>query len=285
MYKLSELKQYVEAHGIKIKKGLSQNFLIDGNIIKKILRASNFQKGETVLEIGPGLGALTKSLLDGGAYVIAIEKDKMFANLLEKLQTEDRRLEAIQADILEFSLEEKIMPLVKSSGKKIKLIANLPYHITSPILEKIVPLFSIFESITIMVQKEFAERMFASKDSNQRSSLSIFFQYHATYLSSFSVASSCFFPKPNVDSTVVHFKLKESSPDFPKKEFFSLVRLAFQKRRKMVKSSLKGVVSDPFFLKIFQDLHIPIESRPENLSLEQWTSLFNSLRSCLKTMP
>ncbi|MES2273717.1 MAG: rRNA adenine dimethyltransferase family protein, partial [Chlamydiota bacterium] len=132
---------------------MSQNFLIDQNIVHKILRIADVQPGDSVLEIGPGPGALTSALLEAGAHVFAVELDNLFADQLLRLQTADQRLHVFNADFLEFPLS--CLP------PSLKVVANLPYHITAPILEKIFNSAPLFSTLTIMVQKEVAERMAA----------------------------------------------------------------------------------------------------------------------------
>ena len=134
-----QLMMFLDELGIRPKKGLSQNFLIDQNILSKIASEATVSSEDLVLEIGPGPGALTETLLSKGAHVIAIEKDQNLAKALERFQTEDNRLSVIESDVLEVNFEELFKDQLKK-GTKIKVIANLPYNITSPILLKLLPL-------------------------------------------------------------------------------------------------------------------------------------------------
>ena len=259
---LSELLSFLEKIDRRPSKGLSQNFLVDNNIIAKIIQTADVQPGDQVLEIGPGPGALTKALLDRGAKVIAIEKDKVLSHELDRFQTPDQRLSTLCADFLKADLLNLPSPL--------KVVANLPYSITTPIIEKILDHPDLFSSFTIMVQKEVAKRMIAQSGSKEFGSLSIFLAFYTTYHSSFSVSPSCFYPRPKVDSAVVRFDLRSQLFLKDPNPFFSVVRKAFQQRRKMIGTSLKKI----YPLSIIQEALLKsssrIDARPESLSLEQW---------------
>jgi 16S rRNA (adenine1518-N6/adenine1519-N6)-dimethyltransferase len=271
IFKPSELHELLNSESLKAKKRLSQNFLIDGNIVKKILAAAEVKKGDLILEIGPGPGALTEALLEAGARVVAIEMDPLFASLLERYQTNDRRLEVVEGDFLTYLLEEKFR------GKpKAKVVANLPYHITTPILERLLPLHSLFESLTIMVQKEVALRFIAKKGTPEYSSFTLFLHTYCTAKLCFTVAENCFFPKPKVQSAVVKMDLispKEASP-----EFFKLTRTAFGQRRKMLRSTLKQLYPIEKLEKALSQMHLSSSCRPEELSLDEFRQLFSFLQ-------
>lgn len=259
---LSELIPFLKRIEARPKKALSQNFLIDPNVVRKIIQTAEVKEGDTVLEIGPGPGALTAALLETGARVFAVEMDAVFARELDRFQKE--RLRVFQADILKFPIEQ--LP----PGTKI--VANLPYHITTPILEKV---FSHpFSSLTIMVQKEVADRMSASAGSRVFGSLSIFVQFYSKIHSAFSVSAACFYPQPKVDSTVIRLDHR-NPPDVDPVQFFRLVHKAFQQRRKMITSSL-GLPKDEVRNALVNVGARP-DARPEDLSLEQWVHLRKSL--------
>ncbi len=232
------------------KRGLSQNFLIDANIVRNIVKAARIQSGDRVLEIGPGPGALTQELLKQGAHVIAIEKDARFAHELERLQFENR-LQVIHADFLEYPLQELC------SSSPIKVVANLPYHITSPILERLCESASLFSSALVMVQKEVAQRIVAQKGTKDMSSFTIFLKTYCDASIALKVSRNCFYPVPKVDSCVVELAFRK--PIFDKPEvFLPFMRRAFQQRRKMLRSTLK-IHEEPY-----------ASMRPEMLSIEDW---------------
>lgn len=259
---LSELISFLKSIDARPKKSLSQNFLVDPNIVRKIVQTAEVEAGDTVLEIGPGPGALTSALLEKGARVYAVEMDTIFARELERFQ--NGQLTVFESDILEFPLHQ--LP------PNIKIVANLPYHITTPILEKVFA--SSFSSLTIMVQKEVAERMGASSGTRDFSSLSIFVQFYTTKKASFPVAASCFYPRPKVDSTVIRLD-SHTPPEIDTTHFFSLVHRAFQKRRKMITSSLG--LDKVMVRAALASMGVRLDSRPEDLSLQNWLDLAKKL--------
>ncbi len=263
---LSELIPFLNSVDAKPKKRLSQNFLIDPDIVAKIIKTAQVKPGDSILEIGPGPGALTSALLKEGAKVYAVEMDPVFARELARLQ--NGHLKISSSDFLKFPME--VLP------KKIKVAANLPYHITSLILEKLFN--SSFSSITIMVQKEVAVRMAASAGCKDFGSLSLFVQFYSKIESSFIVPPSCFYPQPKVDSTVIRLDstpLPEVDPAY----FFSLVHKAFQQRRKMITSSLN--LPKEQVRAALTSIGIREDARPEMLSLEKWVELSQKIAEFL----
>jgi len=256
IFKPKELHEFLASHGVHAKKSLSQNFLIDGNILDKIVKAAEIKKDDLVYEIGPGPGALTEKLLEAKAKVIAIEMDRTLARALDRGQ---KNLTVIEADCLKFDW--------KNIPKKAKVVANLPYKITTPILATLLPLYNKISTITVMVQREVALRFIAKKNTKDYSSFTIFLQFFADAEYCFTISPNCFYPKPKVDSALVKLTLKKPpNLDHPEK-FFQFVRTAFQKRRKMLRASLK---------KDYPNLNLaPFETaRPEQLSLQDFLSLF-----------
>lgn len=257
---LSELISFLKQIDAAPRKRLSQNFLIDSNVIQKIVRLADVGPNDTVLEIGPGPGALTAALLETGAKVYAVEIDPLFAKHLSRLQ--NGKLFVFESDFLKFPLEWVPQPF--------KVVANLPYHITTPILEK---LFAHpFTTLTLMMQQEVAERIQASPGTKEFGSLSLFVEFHSKIHSSFTVPSGCFYPKPKVSSTVLRLDAIALAKENP----FPLIRPAFQHRRKM----LTGVL--PFPKEQIQSAlrHIGVreDARPEMLTLSQWIQFARLLR-------
>ncbi len=259
---LSELIPFLKRVGAKPKKNLSQNFLIDPNIVHKIIYTAEIQTGDTVLEIGPGPGILTASLLEKGAYVYAVEIDPVLAKELGRLQ--NGKLKVFEADFLKFPME--ILP------KELKVVANLPYHITTPILEKIFshPLFSL----TMMVQKEIASRMSAQAGSKTFGTLSLFVQFYSRFHSSFAVSARCFYPSPKVDSTVIRVDFKKP-PTVNPQLFFHFVHKTFQQRRKMLANSI-GLPKEKV-KEVLINLGLRPDSRPEEIPLGKWVGLTEKL--------
>lgn len=279
IYKPSELRLFLNQLGIAPKKGLSQNFLIDGNIVRKILAEAQVAPGDIVLEIGPGPGSLTQALLEAGAHVIAVEKDSILAEALARLQNSEQQLQVFCQDILDFPLEEILSPLLKE-GKKAKVIANLPYHLTTPILALLMPLHGIFSSLTLMVQDEVGRRYTAKPDTSEYSSFTVFLQFYSDPVYAFTVSRQCFFPVPKVDSAVVSLHLKRPPLEGMEAEsFFRITRTAFEHRRKMLRASLKFLYPPLRVSEALEKLGLNPLARPESLSLNEFLRLHRELLS------
>lgn len=264
---------FLEEHGLQANKTASQNFLVDGNIIRKIVKEAKVTADDLVIEIGPGPGALTEALLATGCRVWAIEKDHKLAGLLRRLCPDENRFKIFSEDFLDFPLEELL------AGQKAKVVANLPYHITTPILTKLIPLNNLFSSLTLMVQKEVAERCVAKEGGKTCSSLSLFLQFFSNMNYGFTVDPNCFFPKPSVQSAVIHFHLK-TPPVVPDQDLlFLLIRTSFQQRRKMLKTSLKNLFPTDVVEKALQKQKLNPLIRPEELSLPQFIQLSADLKN------
>lgn len=277
IYKPSVLKEFLRFSQSHPKKALSQNFLIDGNIVRKIIDTAHIQKGDAILEIGPGPGTLTQSLLAKGAVVTAIEKDVVFAEQLYRLQ-DLGSLSIRQEDFLLFDLE-KFLTNQKST---IKVVANLPYHITTPILLTLLPHYHKIDSLTITVQKEYADRMVASPKSQQYSHLSLLVSFFCQAELIFTINPNCFFPKPKVRSAIVYCQLKPPPLTRDIDAFFFLTRSAFQQKRKMLRSSLKAIAPSKIIEQALLKIHLPMTSRPEELHLQEFIALFKQIKSaCL----
>lgn len=267
VYRPSELRQFLNQISALPKKHLSQNFLIDGNILRKIVADAEVQPNENILEIGPGPGALTECLLEAGANVFAVEKDPILAKELRRLGSEEK-LKIFESDILKFSFTNELK-------YPTKVIANLPYHLTAPILGLLVPQSNLFTSIWVMVQDEVAKRMTAVPGNKDYSSLTLFLNFYSDPSYRFKVNRQSFFPVPKVDSAVVRLVLKPTKNIDPLL-FFQLVHKAFGQRRKMLKVSLKEYGSS-LIENLLKEIGCNPKSRPEKLSLEEWIHLFEKL--------
>ncbi len=265
--KPTELRKFLDSLGTRAKKSLSQNFLIDGNILRKIVHEADIHPGDRVLEIGSGPGALTECLLATGAHVIAVEKDDVFASALQRFPS----VEVYSGDIRNFPFERYFS---SQQPQKTKVVANLPYHLTTPILALLMPRHTFFSSVTVMVQEEVARRMTAFAGSSDYSSLSVFLRFYSTPRYAFTVSNRCFYPVPNVQSAVVSLSLNPP-PSISEEAFFRLVRTAFGQRRKMLRSTLKTLY--PTIENALHSLSLPPQARPENLSCEAFLSLFKVL--------
>jgi 16S rRNA (adenine1518-N6/adenine1519-N6)-dimethyltransferase len=273
VYRPSELRLFLDQLGIFPRKGLSQNFLIDGNIIRKIVAASHVSSDDIILEIGPGPGALTQVLLETGAAVLAVEKDPILAKALERFQTPSKQLSIFCHDILTFPIGEEISS-IRRNNQKAKVIANLPYHLTTPILTQLIAKRETFSSLTLMVQEEVARRLTAKPGTSEYSSLTIFLNFYSNPSYAFTVSPNCFYPVPKVHSAVVCLQLKE--PPLPEEQwpsFFQLTRTSFEHRRKMMRASLKGLFSPEIIEEALKKIGQNPLARPETLSLEDFLKL------------
>ena len=276
IYRPTELRQFLESLGISPKKGLSQNFLIDGNILRKI--GSYAQPGDLVVEIGPGPGSLTEVLLERGAEVIAIEKDPILAQALERLKGEGRNLTVFCEDIMQFPLHETLSERLPA-GKKGKVIANLPYHLTTPILVKLVKEEKILSDLVLMVQEEVARRFSAAPGTGDYSSFTLFLNYYARVKYAFGVSRNCFYPPPKVDSAVVHLQPHKPPQVADEELLFKLTRTSFEHRRKMMRGSLREFFSPETIMAALEQLGKNPESRPEQLSLDDFIALVAILKN------
>lgn len=273
MYQPGALRDFLRSLGVEPKKGLSQNFLIDGNILRKIVAEAVVKAGDVVIEIGPGPGALTEALLASGANVIAVDKDPVMTKALERLQTSDQRLKIICDDILNVDIS------ALTKDRKVNVIANLPYHITTPILTSIIPLRENIHKIVVMVQDEVGKRITAHASDEDYSSLSVFSQFYANVKYAFKVSRNCFYPVPGVDSAVVVFELKEPPLTAEKdvERFFKLTRTAFGHRRKMMRSSLRELYTSEAVTQALEKIGLNPLARPEELSLDSFLVLYKEL--------
>lgn len=280
LYRPSELQAFLNTLGVEPKKVLSQNFLIDGNIVNKIVACSQVATGDIVLEIGPGPGVLTEALLDKGARVIAVERDEKLAEALKRLSKNENQLFVYADDILAFPIE-KVLAYFLRPGEKIKVIANLPYHLTSAIVAKLVPMYNSISSLTLMVQDEVARRFTAKPREKEYSSFSLFLQIYTHARYAFSVSPSCFFPAPRVGSAVVFLELKPPITNIDLDQFFIMTRTAFHQRRKMIRSTLRSLYPPEIIEKALEHIGCSKTARPEELSAEQFMALFRKCSSGL----
>ncbi len=277
LYKPSELHLFLNQLGIHPKKGLSQNFLVDGNILRKIISVSKVEAGDLVLEIGPGPGALTQALLEAGAHVIAVEKDPILAKALEGLQTNDNRLTIYCEDIMLFKLEAVLTPILMN-GKRAKVIANLPYNITTPIIVKLAPQRHLISAMILMVQEEVARRYVAQPKTSDYGSITVFLNYFTRPRYAFGVSPNCFYPVPTVKSAIVILELKPPPDVSSEANFFLMTRTAFEHRRKMLRGSLRDLYSPEAVIHALEAIGYHSQTRPEDLSLDDFVALFRELQ-------
>ena len=274
----SRTKEIMEKHNLSFKKSLGQNFLIDANILKKIVKKAGVTDQTTVIEIGPGIGALTEQLALEAKRVIAIEIDQRFIDVLEDtLQTFDN-IKVLNEDILKVDIQSLIEEH-SDDQEDIRVVANLPYYITTPILMKLLMEPSPIHSLTVMMQKEVADRMAATPNTKEYGSLSIAVQYFTESNVVMTVPKTCFTPQPNVDSAILQLVKREQPPvDVSDEElFFKVVQGSFKQRRKTLKNNLQKVFEDQLtkeqLANVFEKANIEPSRRGESLSIQEFADL------------
>ena len=256
----------------KSKKSLGQSFLIDQNIQKKIIEACELKTSDIVLEIGAGRGELTRFIADKVDKVYAIEIDSYLCQILKDKFKDYQNTKIISRDILNFNLSKYLR-----ISNKIKAIGNIPYYITTPIIEHLLKHRDKIETIFITVQKEFAKRIVANPGPKEYGSFSCFVQYYCIPKILFYIKKGSFSPIPKVDSCLLQIKPRQSPAVKVKDEklFFKVIRASFNKRRKTLRNSLEGVVSLQKLSSFFKKYRIDSNIRPEDLTLKDFARLTN----------
>ena len=269
---ISATRHILKTFDLRASKKLGQNFLTDSSVVQKIVDAAEISAGDEVLEIGPGIGTLTQGLLEAGAKVTAVEIDKKLPAVLEKTLEGYENFKLIQGDILKVDIE-KIMP------PNFKVVANLPYYITTQILLTLLEKKLPVTKIVTMVQKEVAERMTAAPNSKIYGAMTVAVQFRADVKIAFEVPPSAFLPRPEVTSAVVVCDVRESPFKVADEEFFiKVVRAAFGQRRKTLVNSLLGAgFLREKILAALEVAKISAERRAETLSIEDFVNLANNL--------
>jgi len=254
------------------KKKLGQNFLSDKNIQRKIIAACELKASDIVIEIGAGRGELTKCIADNAAKVYAIEIDSYLCQLLKDKFRDNAHVKIINQDILGFNLSRCF---VKDKNTAIKAIGNIPYYITTPIIEHLIKYRDKIETIFITVQKEFAKRMTARPGGKDYGSFSCFIQYYTEPKIIFTIKKTSFFPVPKVDSCFLRLNIRKKPMIKLKNErmFFKIIRAAFNQRRKTLRNSLDSVISPQNLDRFFTRYNINPNIRPEELTLKDFAGL------------
>ena len=267
-------KQKIDKNSFKIKKYYGQNFITDENVINKIVDKSEIDKDTLVIEIGPGIGSLTYKLSKKAGFVLCYEIDESLKNILfENLQNVDN----FQVNFIDFLKSDVNSDLKNFHYKKIYVVANLPYYITTPIILKIIEDRINVDKIVVMVQKEVGDRFKAQPNSKDYSSLSVYLNYYFNVKKLMDVSRNIFVPKPNVDSIVVEFTKKDLEYDVKNEElFFKLIRDSFVQKRKTLKNNLKR-----YDLKKIEDVlkkyNYDLNIRAEQLPIGVFVDIVNNL--------
>ena len=266
----------IKAHDFSFKKRFGQNFLIDSHVLDKIIRGAEIGKEDAVLEIGPGIGTLTQALCEAAGEVTAVEIDRDLIPILEKTLAAYDNVRIINEDILKLDLSA-------ISEKPLKVVANLPYYITTPIIMGLFESGAPLLSITVMVQKEVADRMQAAPGGKDYGALSLAVQYYAEAEIIANVPPNCFIPRPGVGSAVIRLTKHAAPPVQPKDEkfMFRLIRAAFAQRRKTLVNTLRNDSSLSYSREqletVLAAMGLPAAVRGERLSLAEFAELSDRL--------
>lgn len=279
----SKTRFIMKKYGISANKSLGQNFLINENVVNSIVNASNITKEDLVIEIGPGLGTLTEYLLENAGKVVAIELDQRMIKILNERFFMYNNFQVINEDVLKVDLAKLIKEEKATNNlKNAKIVANLPYYITTPIIMKLLEEELDIDSITVMIQKEVADRLIAKPGEKQSGAITYSVYYYADSESVLIVDNDSFIPEPEVQSEVIKLNIrKEPAIKLENKDlFFKIVKISFMQRRKTLLNALVngGVFKDKNHAKeVFDKIGLDMNVRGENLSMEDFAKLCHNI--------
>jgi len=279
-----QVRNFLKRTGIRPKKRLGQNFLVDEHVLERIIAVAEVTDDDLVLEIGSGLGHLTSKLSEVAKHVIAVELDDILFSELQQVYATAPNIELIRADILKINLADLLQ---SDSREHTKIVANLPYYITTPVLLKILELRSLIQTCVLMLQEEVAQRIVAPAGNKTYGSLSVVVNYHAKPEIALKVPSTSFYPRPKVDSALLLLRMRKTPKCLVKSEklFFQVVRGAFQHRRKTLRNALiRSSLSIPSEIldDAFKKLGLDSQRRGETLSIAEFADLANCLHEISK---
>ncbi len=275
----SRISEIIKDKSFYIKKKYGQNFLVDQNILEKIVSSAEITENTLVVEIGPGFGSLTEHLLDRAKHVLAYEIDEELIEFLSETFESDP-LTIIHDDVLNRDIDKDIEQL-DTAFDQIILVANLPYYITTPVIMKVLEQTTSVERLIVMMQHEVAMRMTSDPKTKDYNSLSIAIQYRAKAEYLFKVPRTVFIPKPNVDSAIISLTMKENRalPEDREEFFFRLIKASFKQRRKTLYNNLKGFddIDKETIKDVIESLGLKPTVRAEALDIEDFIALTNTL--------
>ena len=280
---LEDTQFIMRKYKIKANKSLGQNFLISQKVVDKIVESSSITKDDLVIEIGPGLGTLTKELLEKAGKVICIELDKKMIKILNDRFSMYKNFELIHGDVLKVRLNKIIKDEKEKNGlKKAKIVANLPYYITTPIVMKLLEDRLDLETITVMVQKEVADRLIAIPGEKDTGAITYSVYYYATSEAILEVPNDSFIPEPEVTSKVIKLTIRKEPPVEVKSRgvMFKIIKSAFMQRRKTLLNALtntKVFMSKEEGIEILKELNLDENIRAEKLTIEDFAQITNKI--------
>nr|WP_304955686.1 16S rRNA (adenine(1518)-N(6)/adenine(1519)-N(6))-dimethyltransferase RsmA [uncultured Acetatifactor sp.] len=271
--------EVLQRHNFIFQKKYGQNFLIDPNVLERVIDAARVTEEDCVLEIGPGIGTMTQLLAERAGKVIAVEIDRNLIPILEETLSPYSNVTLINEDILKLDIRELVQG---QQGRPVKVVANLPYYITTPIVMGLLEGGAPLKSITVMVQKEVADRMQAGPGTKEYGALSLAVQYYAEPEVVANVPPNCFIPRPSVGSAVIRLTKHKTPPvRCHEKKMFAIIRASFNQRRKTLANSLGNAaglgVSRDRVVEALEEMGLPAMVRGEALTLEQFAELSNRL--------
>jgi len=275
----TQLRTLLKRHGFRFDKHKGQNFLVADWVPAQIAETAQLGESDLVLEIGPGIGTLTRELCQRAGRVVAVELDKNLPPILDETLADFQNVSVITGDILKLNLQEALEPI---GERRPVLCANLPYNITTPILTKTIE-SGLFSKLTVMIQREVALRICAAPGTSDYGAFTLYCNYYTRPKLQFEVQPDCFLPAPKVTSAVITMTLLDKPPVDVRDErlLFSLIKAAFAQRRKTLVNALFAVFGDRFskeeLVAILQNLDLPADVRGERLSLQQFAQLANTM--------
>ena len=275
---IGTIKEILSKHGFTFSKALGQNFLVNPSVCPRMAELSGAGRGVGVIEVGPGIGVLTNELCGLADKVVAIELDKRLLPVLDETLAEYDNIKVINADVMELDLNALIAD--EFEGMDVVVCANLPYYITSPIIMKLLEDKLPIKAITVMVQKEAAQRICAEVGSRMSGAVTVSVNYYAKPSMLFSVSAGSFMPAPKVDSAVIRLDILSKPPvQTNEKKFFAVIKAAFSQRRKVISNSLSSglSLSKEKTLEILKSANVPSNARAEKLSLDDFANIANNL--------
>ena len=278
--------EIIQKYGFNFQKKFGQNFLIDTHVLERIIEESGITKDDCILEIGPGIGTMTQYLCENAREVIAVEIDKALIPILEETLSEYDNVTVINDDILKVDVQKIVDE--KNGGKPIKVVANLPYYITTPIIMGLFESHLPLKSITIMVQKEVADRMQVGPGTKDYGALSLAVQYYAKPEIVANVPANCFMPRPNVGSAVIRLTKYEEPPVFVENEefMFSLIRATFNQRRKTLVNAIGNApnlnITKDMVAEVLSEMGESATVRGETFTLEKFAEFSNKISKKLR---
>lgn len=271
----TQIKDLLERHSFHFSKTFGQNFLITARIPEKIAEGAAIDENTTVLEIGPGIGCLTRCLAARAKKVVTVEIDDRLLPILNETLGDLDNVQVVHGDILKTDLNALL-----GAEEKLAVCANLPYNITTPILVYLLESGLPFESITVMVQKEVAQRFCAERGSKDYGAITLFLNYYTKPKMLFSVGAGNFLPKPRVDSAVLRLQAIQPPVDTPPEDLFRLIRAAFSMRRKTLQNTLASAgIAKERTAAALEALNLPATTRGEELGLAEYAALARKLNN------